>query len=98
MNNVVVHISEVIENVGIVVSETNENVNVDVSEAQLTFIYPYTKRSAYVSPFHYSGLAQKGTLETADTWQIKRVEFTENGPATKISFGAWTNRENLNYE
>jgi len=57
----------------------------------------YERRSDYVYPYHYSGTADVGTLDSG-TWTIKRIDFTVSGsPVTQQATGAWTSRYSLTY-
>lgn len=58
----------------------------------------YERRSSFTNPYHYSGTAVVGTLESSATWTIKRINFTTPGsPITQVAIGAWTNRTSLIY-
>ena len=57
------------------------------------------KRHEWVSPYSYCGVAPDGTLDSASTWEIKRVEVFSDGTtniksATSV---AWNDRLTVTY-
>jgi hypothetical protein len=57
----------------------------------------FERRSDYSFPYHYSGTAKIGTLNSG-TWTIKRIDFTNFGsPITLEATGSWDNRTTLIY-
>ena len=57
------------------------------------------KRHDWVSPYSYCGIAPNGTLDSASTWEIKRVEVLLDGTtnimsATSVS---WNDRLTVTY-
>lgn len=57
------------------------------------------KRHEWVSPYSYCGVAPNGTLDSASTWEIKRVEVLSNGTTNIMSATsvAWDNRLTVIY-
>ena len=63
-----------------------------------TFNTVLIRESDYVYPYQYSGTASIGTLTSASTWTIKRIDFTTPGsPITLEAIGSWDNRTSLIY-
>lgn len=85
--------------VGGVLVTVNGGVATDEGEAVLT------KRIDTVSDsLVYRGEAQPGTAESAPTWRIARIEFTQDGDVTELWAGgnaafafAWADRATLTY-
>lgn len=52
------------------------------------------KRHDWVPPYSYCGVAPNGTLDSASTWEIKRVEVFDDGTTNIMSATAvaWDNR------
>ena len=57
------------------------------------------KRHEWVSPYSYCGVAPNGTLDSASTWEIKRVEVLLDGTTSIMSAPsvAWDNRLTVIY-
>ena len=57
------------------------------------------KRHEWVSPYSYCGVAPNGTLDSASTWEIKRVEVLSDGTTNIMSASsvAWDNRLTVIY-
>jgi len=70
-----------------------ENSYVTVENAQSTV---YERRSDFQSPYHYSGSAPLGTLNSG-TWTIKRIDFSNETPVTLSATGSWDNKYILTY-
>lgn len=59
----------------------------------------YTQsNSDYVYPYQYSGISSVGTLDSDNSWIIKRVDYTIPGsPIIQQAIGSWDNRYLLIY-
>ena len=57
------------------------------------------KRHEWVSPYSYCGVAPNGTLDSASTWEIKRIEVLLDGTTSIMSASsvAWDNRLTVIY-
>lgn len=57
------------------------------------------KRHEWVSPYSYCGVAPNGTLDSASTWEIKRVEVLSNGTTNIMSASlvSWNDRLTVTY-
>lgn len=57
------------------------------------------KRHEWVSPYSYCGVAPNGTLDSASTWEIKRVEVLLNGTTNIMSASSvkWDDRLTVIY-
>ena len=57
------------------------------------------KRHEWVSPYSYCGVAPNGTLDSASTWEIKRVEVLLDGTTNIMSASSvsWDNRLTVIY-
>jgi hypothetical protein len=57
----------------------------------------FERRSDYVYPYHYSGNAVIGTIDSQN-WTIYRIDYTTPGsPILETSVGPWTDRYILIY-
>ena len=57
------------------------------------------KRHEWVSPYSYCGVAPDGTLDSASTWEIKRVEVLSDGTTNIMSASlvSWNDRLTVTY-
>ena len=57
------------------------------------------KRHEWVSPYSYCGVAPNGTLDSASTWEIKRVEVLLDGTTNIMSASlvSWNDRLTVTY-
>ena len=57
------------------------------------------KRHEWVSPYSYCGVAPNGTLDSASTWEIKRVEVFLDGTTNIMSASlvSWNDRLTVTY-
>lgn len=57
------------------------------------------KRHEWVSPYSYCGVAPNGTLDSASTWEIKRIEVLLDGSTDikSASLVSWDNRLTVTY-
>ena len=57
------------------------------------------KRHEWVSPYSYCGVAPDGTLDSASTWEIKRVEVFLDGTTNIMSASlvSWNDRLTATY-
>ena len=57
------------------------------------------KRHVWVSPYSYCGVAPGGTLDSASTWEIKRVEVLLDGTTNIMSASlvSWNDRLTVTY-
>jgi len=57
------------------------------------------KRHEWVSPYSYCGVAPDGTLDSASTWEIKRVEVLLDGTTNIMSASlvSWNDRLTVIY-
>ena len=57
------------------------------------------KRHEWVSPYSYCGTAPDGTLDSASTWEIKRIEVLLNGTTNIMSASlvSWNDRLTTTY-
>ena len=57
------------------------------------------KRHEWVSPYSYCGVAPNGTLDSASTWEIKRIEVLLDGTTSIMSASSvsWDNRLTVIY-
>ena len=57
------------------------------------------KRHEWISPYSYCGVAPNGTLDSASTWEIKRVEVLLDGTTNIMSASlvSWDNRLTVIY-
>ena len=57
------------------------------------------KRHEWVSPYSYCGVAPDGTLDSASTWEIKRIEVLLDGTTNIMSASlvSWNDRLTVTY-
>ena len=57
------------------------------------------KRHEWVSPYSYCGVAPSGTLDSASTWEIKRIEVLSDGTTNIMSASlvSWNDRLTVTY-
>ena len=57
------------------------------------------KRHEWVSPYSYCGVAPNGTLDSASTWEIKRIEVLLDGTTSIMSASSvsWNDRLTVIY-
>ena len=57
------------------------------------------KRHEWVSPYSYCGVAPDGTLDSASTWEIKRIEVLSDGTTNIMSASlvSWNDRLTVIY-